>query len=50
MTNTMRLLGGAGITALFLLLLKLSSKANLKKKDRSCRCWSPSSPRSTAWS
>lgn len=35
MTNTMRLLGGAGITALFLLLLKLSSKANLKKKDRS---------------
>ena len=25
MTNTMRLLGGAGITALFLLLLKLSS-------------------------
>ena len=48
MTNTMRLLGGAGITALFLLLLKLSSKANLKKKDRSCQL--PSLPRSTAWS
>lgn len=41
MTNTMRLLGGAGITALFLLLLKLSSKANLKKKDRSCQMLEP---------
>ena len=41
MTNTMRLLGGAGITALFLLLLKLSSKANLKKKDRSCQLLEP---------
>lgn len=41
MTNTLRLLGGAGITALFLLLLKLSSKANLKKKDRSCQLLEP---------